>query len=157
MSILYRKVQNKIEGTKDFNWWYGRAVILDTISTKQLAEEISHSTTVTQADIMAVLTELTVAVRNHLLNSHRVVIDGLGGFRAGLKCKPTEKKEDFNANGVKGYRIIYQPETFFTPTGVNAKGKRTGFRTKKLLQGATVQEMPTPTAAAAATGENTGE
>lgn len=156
MSILYRKVQNKIEGTKGYQSWYGRAVILDTISTKQLAEELSHSTTVTQADILAVLTELSVAVKNHLLNSQRVVIDGLGGFRAGLKCTPTEKKEDFNANSIKGYRIIYQPETFFTPTGVNKKGKRIGFRTKRLLQGATAQEMPSVTADKAAAAPSTG-
>ena len=142
MSIRYRKVQNKIEGSKTFQQWYGRAVVLDTVSTKQLAEELSHSTTVTRADIMAVFTELSVALKNHLLNSQRVVLDGIGSFRPSIKCKSVVKKEDFGANQITGYRIIYQPETFFTPTGVNAKGKRVGFRTKFLLQGATAQEMP---------------
>lgn len=151
MSVRYRKTQNKIEGSKTFEQWYGRAVVLDTVTTKQLAEEISHSTTITQADIMAVFTELATVLPKHLLNSQKVTLDGIGSFRVGIKCKPAEKKEDFGANNITGFRIVYQPETYFTPTGVNAKGNRTGFRTKTLLQGATAQEMPEPKAAAAAT------
>lgn len=126
MSIRYRKVQNKIENSNGYQKWYGKAVILSTVSTKDLAEELSHSTTVTRADIMAVLAELTVAMHNHLLNSHKVVIDGLGTFRPGLICKSADDEKSFNANNIKGYRIVY----------------RTGFFTKSLLQGASAELMP---------------
>lgn len=141
MAILYRKVQNKIEGTKGYQSWYGRAVILDEISTDQLCEEIAHSTTVTEADVRAVFAELKIKMRDHMISSQRVTLDGIGSFKVGLKTSPTEKKEDFNANCIKGYRIIFQPETTFTPTGVNRKGNRVGFRTKNLLEGASVQEF----------------
>lgn len=135
-------MQNKIEGSKNFQKWYGKAVVLDSVSTKDLAEEISHATTVTRADILAVLAELTVALKNHLLNSQRVVIDDLGSFRPSIKTSLVDKKEDFGAKNVTGYRILFQPETYFTPTGVNDKGNRIGFRTKSLLVGATVQQLP---------------
>lgn len=142
MSIRYRKVQNKIDNSNGFKKWYGKAVILSTISTKDLAEELSHSTTVTRADILAVLAELTVAMRNHLLNSHKVEIDGLGTFRPGLICKSADDEKSFTANNIKGYRIVYRPECMYTATGVNAKGNRTGFFTKSLLQGASAELMP---------------
>lgn len=142
MSIRYRKVQNKIENSNGFQKWYGKAVILSTVSTKDLAEELSHSTTVTRADILAVLAELTVAMHNHLLNSHKVVIDGLGTFRPGLICKSADDEKSFNASNIKGYRIVYRPECKYTVTGVNTNGNRTGFFTKSLLQGASAELMP---------------
>lgn len=139
MSIRYRKVQNKIDNSSAFGKWYGKAAILSTISTKQLAEELSHSTTVTHADILAVLTELAVALRNHLTNSQKVVIDGVGSFQPSLICKAADDEKSFSANNIKGFRIVYRPEYVYTATGVNAKGNRTGVFTKALLQGASAE------------------
>ena len=59
----------------------------------------------------------------------------------GIKCKSGVKKEDFGANNITGYRIIYSPEIGFTPTGVNAKGHRTDFYTKAMFQGAKAEEL----------------
>ena len=142
MSIRYKKVQNKIEGSVNYGKWYGRAVVLDTIDTKALAEEISHATTVTRADIMAVLIELVVAMKNHLQNSQKVDIDGLGSFRVGIQSTLADKAEDFNATKIKGYRVVFSPEVTFTATGVNKKGNRVGFYTKDILKGITAVEMP---------------
>lgn len=156
MSIRYRKVQNKIKGSKSFQQWYGRAVTLNTVDTEQLAEEISHATTTTFADIMGVLIELSSVMKRHLLNSDKVSLYRLGSFRVGIKCKPALKKEDFGANNISGYRIIYSPEIGFTPTGVNAKGHRTGFYTKALLQGAKAVELGAEEAKNTDKGTGTG-
>lgn len=142
MSIRYRKIQNKIDSSVGYNKWYGRAVVLGTVSTKDLAEELSHSTTLTRADIMAVLAELSEAMRRHLLGSQQVSLDGLGSFRVGLVCKSADTESEFTANNIKGYRIVYRPESQFTATGVNSKGHRTGFYTKTLLQGVSAEPMP---------------
>lgn len=142
MSVFYRKTQNKNKKSATFGQWYGRSVILSAISTKDLAVEIAHSTTVTEADVMAVLTELAVSIKNHLLNSQKVVIDNLGSFRVGLKTTGVADEKDFNASRIKGYRIVYTPETTFTGTGVSEKGFRTGFRTANLLRGITAEELP---------------
>ena len=53
MSIRYRKYQEKREGNKNYGKWYGRAVHLNNVSTKELAEEIAHATTATSADFGA--------------------------------------------------------------------------------------------------------
>lgn len=142
MSIRYKKVQNKIENSLGYNKWYARAVSMGTVSTEALAEELSHSTTVTRADIMAVLTELAVALRRHLLDSQKVELDGLGSFRVGLQCKSAADEKSLDAGNIKGYRIVYRPETKFVATGTNAKGHRTGVFTKTLLQGVSAELMP---------------
>ncbi len=47
MSIRFKKQQIKMKNSKSFGKWYGRAVSMGHITMKNLAEEISHSTTVT--------------------------------------------------------------------------------------------------------------
>lgn len=80
MSVRYKKVMGKGVGSPVANKWYGRAVSMGRVKTADLAEEISHSTTVTRADIMAVLIELTQVMKKHLQNSMTVELDGLGDF-----------------------------------------------------------------------------
>lgn len=143
MSVNYRKVQNMMKGTKNYNKWYGKAVVLGKVSTKDLSEEISHATTVTRADVLAVLTEMSDALKRHLLNSQKVSLDGIGTFRVSIKTSMADEKDDFNASKIKGYRIIYTPETTFTPSGeLSEKGHRKGVFVKTLLSGITAQELP---------------
>lgn len=143
MSVRFKKVQNKMKNSKTFNYWYGRAVTLGSVSTKDLAEELSHATTVTRADIMAVLIELSVAIQRHLLNSQSVHLDGLGSFRVGIKSTPTEKKEDFKASKIKSFHIIYTPERSAIAAGTNEDGSNRKVYVKDLLSGVTAEEMPT--------------
>lgn len=142
MAIRYRKVQNKREGSGAFGKWYGRAVIMDEVSTKMLAEEISHSTTVTQADVLAVLAETATIMKRHLQDSQKVRLDGIGTFRVGIATKPAATSADFDSAKIVGYHIVYAPERTFTTTGANEKGHRTGYYTKNLLEGITAKEAP---------------
>lgn len=142
MSIRYRKVQNNRQGTKTYGKWYGRAIIMDVISTKALAEEISHATTVTYADVLAVLTETAVFMKSHLQNSQKVVLDGIGSFRVGIRTKPADTSAEFDSTKISGYHIVYSPEKRFNVTGVNEKGNRTGFYVKDLLNGVSAKEAP---------------
>ena len=87
MSVRFKKVQNKMSGSENFGKWYGRAIMLDTISTKELADEISHASTVTYADVMAVLAEMQHAIKNHLQNSHKVALEGLGVLGVAMQTK----------------------------------------------------------------------
>ena len=143
MSVRYRKVQEKREGNKNYGKWYGRAVVLNNVTTKELAEEIAHSTTATYADTLAVLNELSVALRRHLLNSDRVEIEGIGAFKVGISTAPANTSADFGAQNVKSYRINYQPFKRFVPNGqVTDNNRRAGNFVMNLLEGVTVQEAP---------------
>lgn len=157
MSILYKKAKIKNSKNSKNGYTYGRAVVLGVVSTKDLAEEVSHSTTVTRADVMAVLIEACVAIKKHLLNSQGVKLEELGTFKPALKTKAVleDDKTSFGANNIIGARINYLPTTYFTATGVNEKGNRTGFRTKMLVQGATFKLFDSLTKASSTSGSTT--
>ena len=143
MSVRYRKVQEKREGNKNYGKWYGRAIVLNNVTTKELAEEISHSTTATLSDTLAVLNELSVALRRHLLNSDRVEIEGIGAFKVGIRTVAAATSADFGAQNVMSYRINYQPFKRFVPNGqVTDHNRRAGNFVMNLLEGVTVQEAP---------------
>lgn len=144
MSIRYKKQQNKITGSKTFGKWYGRAVSMGRITMKNLAEEISHSTTVTKADIMAVLAELSHVMKAHLQDSKVVVLDGIGSFQVGLHSAPADKEADFNANYITGFHINYKPEIQFMANGdLTSNGRRSGNYVKTLLNGVTAEPYET--------------
>ena len=116
---------------------------LKTVRRKELAEEIAHATTATYADTLAVLNELSVALRRHLLNSDRVEIEGLGAFKVGIRTVAAATSADFGAQNVKGYKVLYQPFKRFVGNGqVTDKNRRAGNYVKDLLQGVTAKEAP---------------
>lgn len=157
MAIHYRKVQDKREGASTSGKWYGRAVIVDTVGTKDLAAEISHATTVTYSDVVAVLAEMAVVLKNHLQNSQKVVLDGIGSFKVGLMTKPADTSADFNSSKIAGYRIVYAPEKYFVAKGVTENGNRAGFYVTRLLDGVTAKETPKNAVVdAPASGDGTG-
>lgn len=138
MSILYKKKKFKMPKSELNGKTYAKPVILEIVSTKQLAEEISHSTTVTRADVIAVLTETAVKIKEHLLASQGVKLDELGIFKPALKSKAVLEDDDTKFTSANIYRTLikYIPETTTTWTGTNAKGNHTGFRVKNLVEGA---------------------
>lgn len=143
MAVFYRKYQDKRDGSSTFGKWYGRSVMLNVVSTKQLAEEIAHATTVTYADVVAVLAETSQALKQHLQNSHKVVLDGIGSFKVGISSAPANSSSDFGAQNIKGYRINYSPEVHFVGNGqVSEKNHRKGTFVKDLLDGVTAKETP---------------
>ena len=140
MSIRYKTVQIKMKGSKLYGQWYGRAVHLETIDTKTLAEEISHSTTVTRSDVAAVLIELFRAMKTHLQASQTVVLDEIGSFRITFKSKPSESEAGFTANNIKQFRVAFRPFSTFIPNGgVSPKGHRTGTYVQSFTSGVTAE------------------
>lgn len=156
MSVRYKKVQNKMEESKNYGKWFARVVTLGTVTTDSLAEELSHSTTVTRADIMAVLIELAEAMKRHLLNSQSVHLDGIGSFRVGIRSTATETEKEFKADKIKGFRIIYAPERSHVANVVDSNGKNLKVYVKDLLNGVTAEEMPASDKDKNATGDNGG-
>lgn len=143
MAVFYRKYQDKRNGSSSFGKWYGRSVMLNVVSTKELAEEIAHATTVTYADVVAVLAETSQALKRHLQNSHKVELDGIGSFKVGLSTSGANTSAEFGAQNVKGFRINYSPEVHFVGNGqVSEKNHRKGTFVKDLLYGVTAKEAP---------------
>jgi len=114
--------------------WYARAVPTGCVETKELAEIMQRNCTVKKADIVAVIAELVDTMREQLQQSHRVKLEGLGSFKLGLTSTGAATAADFDIRkNVKGVHVVFTPEVTHDSAGR---------RTKVLLEGVTVAELP---------------
>ena len=132
MSIKFRMYQDNRKNSKRKGYWYARAVSPDVVSVKDLALRISERCTVTEPDILAVISALVFEMNQVLKDGNRVKLDGLGTFRVGIHSQGVEKAKDFNAQ-----RDIYGAHVLFAPTvTVDAMHRRV----KNLISGLRIQE-----------------
>lgn len=132
MAVNYKLYQSKANnGTNGL--YYARATHHDTVTIKELAKTMQANCTVKYADIVAVLAELSEAMKTELLRSNRVRIDGLGMFKVGIHSKGCENIEEFSPQAnITGAHILFFPET-----ETNGMGQRT----KAMLSGIKLQEL----------------
>lgn len=108
MAILVNVVQDKREDSN--HMWYGRGYYPETVDLKWIAKQVTEMCTVTEADALAVLTELVQVIDYELKASHVVKLDGFGYFRINPRTKGALRKEDFTIqDNVKGWRVKFQP------------------------------------------------
>ena len=131
MSIKFRMYQDNRKNSKRKGYWYARAVSPDLVSVKDLALRISARCTVTEPDILAVISALVFEMIRSS-DGNRVKLDGLGTFRVGIHSQGVQKAEDFNAQ-----RDIYGAHVLFSPTVTIDAMKR---RVKTLISGLRIQE-----------------
>lgn len=135
MAVFYRLYQNNNKSASGYRKWYARAVVTETMTTRQLAEIMQENCTVKRSDIEAVLRELVPTMTRAMQDSKRVKIDGLGSFKIGLKTKAAASAKEFNAQkNVRGMHVNFMPETY--------KDKKTNTRVCDLLSRCTVAELP---------------
>ena len=132
MSIKYRMYQDNRKNSKHKGFWYARAVSSDVVGIKELALRISNRCTVTEPDILAVISALVTEMNYALTQGSKVKVDGLGTFRVGIHSQGVQKAEDFNAQ-----RDIYGAHVLFSPTVTIDAMKR---RVKTLISGLRIQE-----------------
>ena len=129
--------------------FYARAVHPNTVSTKEIAEKIEQNTSQKASDVYAVLKELSNVVGQQLLQSNKVLLDGLGYFYIGVetagaltadrfKCSratwnDVEKYWDTKGGNVKKFHVGFTPVRVVDPN--------TGVSTKSVLSGVTAKEF----------------
>ena len=131
MSVKIRKVVNNRKGSKTHGKVYGRAVVSDTINTKKLCQNIRDRCTLTEPDVVAVVSALITEVSGQLALGNRVVLDGFGSFKVGLSSTPADSAKKFTSANIKCLRVIFQPAIEM----INGK------RVKTLLKEVRVEEL----------------
>ena len=131
MSVKIRKVVNNRKGSKSQGKVYGRAVVSDTINTKKLCQNIRDRCTLTEPDVVAVVSALITEVSGQLALGNRVVLDGFGSFKVGLSSTPADSAKKFTSANIKCLRVIFQPAIEM----INGK------RVKTLLKEVRVEEL----------------
>ena len=122
---------NNRKGSKTQGKVYGRAVVSDTINTKKLCQNIRDRCTLTEPDVVAVVSALITEVSGQLALGNRVVLDGFGSFKVGLSSTPADSAKKFTSANIKCLRVIFQPAIEM----INGK------RVKTLLKEVRVEEL----------------
>lgn len=131
MSVFY-KVKEYVNNTSEKNgYFFARAQMMGETRLKDIAERIQRNCSVKKSDVVAVLSEFTEVLRDELQASKRVVIEGLGSFKLGLKTQLVQKATDFKPEHIKGIRVLFQPEYVMS--------QATGKRSVALTEGARVK------------------
>ena len=88
---------------------YATAQINGELSLKQLSKRVSSQTTVSRADVVAVLTATVDNLLEALTEGKQVDFGELGKFRLQIISTGTEKLTDFTAAQITGVNIQYSP------------------------------------------------
>ena len=112
MSIKFRMYQDNRSNSKHKGYWYARAISPDLVGVKDLANRVSARCTVTEPDILAVISALVFEMNQVPKAGNRVKLDGLGTFRVGIHSSGVEKAKDFNPQ-----RDIFGAHVIFVPCG----------------------------------------
>ena len=103
----YRKRYSEMTGK-----WTPVAAVNKTLSTKKIAERIEKESTVSVADIMAVLYALPHVLRDEMANGNAVKLEGIGSFALSVQCHKTGVD---SADKVDPYKQITNIKVQFRP------------------------------------------
>lgn len=136
MSVKYKLYQDNRKTSSFQGKWYARAVVSNIATMESMAEKIERATTVTRSDILAVLYGLSDVMRDELLNGSRVMMDGIGSFKVGMRTRPADTPKEWTpSRHLRSYHIVFRPETIDNVSN----GVRT--RSAKALQGIKFEEV----------------
>lgn len=112
----------KIKTSRDSNKeeWRARRVKMNEVGTKELAQKIQDNCSLTKADVLAVLCQLSEQVGELLKDGHTVVLDGLGRFHLSVESNVVEHPSDFDIQ-----RDIRKVKCKFTPEAHRRQPDRT--------------------------------
>ena len=94
--------------------WYPFAVQIDEpFTTEQLADRLAEISTVSRADVYAVLGNLPGVMADMMAQGRSVRMDGLGTFRYTINAekKGVDTAEEVGAEQIVAVRVRYTPET----------------------------------------------
>ena len=114
---------------------YATAQMNGELSLKQLSRRVSSQTTVSRADVVAVLTATVDNLLEALTEGKQVDFGDLGKFRLQITSRGADSLEEFTASCITGINIQYVPrrgpEDHFRQSGIPARCQpgRTSSRT----------------------------
>lgn len=110
MNVKYdvREIENS-QGTGE-NRQYVRLLFNDTMSRRQLSEDISKNCTLKPSDVEAVLVELGEVMHDKLATGHRVYLPEIGYFSLKVKLEMPEGQEKVRGSYIHVKNVNFKPE-----------------------------------------------
>lgn len=111
MALMCKLYQNNNEKSSAYNKWFARTSMLDTMDLNAMADVIESNCTVKRADILAVLSEMVVTMKQALQDSKRVKLDHFGTFKMSISTIAANSPQEFNlVQNLRTIRVLFQPE-----------------------------------------------
>lgn len=105
---FFKKVLKKMGGK-----WHPQAVTVGKpVTTKEVADRLSQISTVSRADVFAVLMDLAGVLADYMAQGRSVKIDGLGTFyyTCTSNGNGADTADKVNASQITGVRVRFIPE-----------------------------------------------
>ena len=106
--MRYKVIERKKPGTQDFKY-YGTIVLGEPVGLRAIVKEIEEKCTLTQPDILAVLSALESAIAAKLRNGQSVRFGTLGSFRPTITSQGSATKPTWAVNMIKRVRAVFTP------------------------------------------------
>ena len=106
--LTYKVVERQNALTKQLQY-YAQVSPVTPVTLDQIVELIEKRSTVTSADVKAVLDALQFEVRNALVDGKSVRLGDLGSFRPTLSSRSALSADAFLPANIKGVRVRYMP------------------------------------------------
>ena len=108
--IKYHAVGRRKPGVKNGPMKYYASTVLDgEVGLLEICQEIEKISTVSEADIMAVLTSLISVVPEKLTKGKIVRLGDLGNLRPSIGSEGVAKAEEVSASNIKSNKVIFTP------------------------------------------------
>ncbi len=101
--------------------WYATAKSTGTADMAELCMLIAARSTVSSADVKAVLDNLNFVIDFQLKSGRTVKMGEFGSFRLSISSEGAETKEDFTSSMLKTPKIVFTPGAALRETRVTAK------------------------------------
>ncbi|MGL4519703.1 MAG: hypothetical protein ACRCUJ_08520 [Phocaeicola sp.] len=104
------KIPDPDDPTKEIT--HLRTVMDPALSTREVVDEMAKGRTITQSDIVAVLSALATTMRDELLDNRQFYIEGIGLFGTSAQEKKGREEaiEKIRGNSINLRSITYQPD-----------------------------------------------
>lgn len=79
------------------------------VTTREMADDINHASSVTQSDVAAVLQAVGQRIAEALLDGNRIEIDHVGTFSLTLTCGNKRKEDYITSKDISVSRISFSP------------------------------------------------
>ena len=149
----FKSVLRRTDRTKPGKY-YPTAVSVGRVTTDELCDEIAEISTVSPADVVAVLKALNRCVGSHLSRGESVQLKGLCNIRltALSKGAGVDTPEKVSADQITGYRMVFSAER----QGTAASGKGYAINLNNLRWRPFPGTTTSTTSGNASTGEEPG-
>ena len=107
--MKYKLIKRSNPQNKKDEKWYASPVNEGKISKTDIAKEIVNMSSLSRGDVSNVIENLLDTMPKYLLMGKSISLGEFGTLRISFSSKGVVKPEEFNANLMKGAKIVFTP------------------------------------------------